>query len=98
MKEKTKAETKTGHPDHSIHKKRLQRVKGQIEGISKMIDDRRYCPDIVIQLRAAAKALAAVEAEIINTHVQGCVHTAIKSKNEKEITKKIAEIMDLIQK
>ncbi len=86
------------HPDHSIHKKRLQRVKVQIEGISKMIDDRRYCPDIVIQLRAAAKALAAIEAQIINTHVQGCVHTAIKSKNENEISKKISEIMDLIQK
>lgn len=86
------------HPDHSQHKKRLQRVRGQIDGIAKMIDDRRYCPDIVFQIRAAAKALQAVEAEILNTHIQGCVKTAIKAKNEKEIHKKIDEIMDLIQK
>ena len=86
------------HPDHGIHKKRLQRVRGQIDGISRMIDERRYCPDIVIQIRAAAKALQAIEAEIINTHIEGCVKTAIKAKNEKEIHKKIDEIMDLIQK
>ncbi|MFS4460118.1 metal-sensitive transcriptional regulator [Bdellovibrio sp. HCB2-146] len=86
------------HPDHGFHKKRLQRVRGQIDGISRMIDERRYCPDIVIQIRAAAKALQAIEAEIINTHIEGCVKTAIKAKNEKEIHKKIDEIMDLIQK
>lgn len=86
------------HPDHGVHKKRLQRVRGQIDGISRMIDERRYCPDIVIQIRAASKALQAIEAEIINTHIEGCVKTAIKAKNEKEIHKKIDEIMDLIQK
>ncbi|MNL09208.1 Copper-sensing transcriptional repressor CsoR [compost metagenome] len=86
------------HPDHGVHKKRLQRVRGQIDGISRMIDERRYCPDIVIQIRAASKALQAIEAEIINTHIEGCVKTAIKAKNEKEIHKKIDEIMDLIMK
>ena len=58
---KNKAEL---HPDHSTHKKRLNRVRGQIDGIEKMIDERRYCPDILIQLRAASKALESIEAEI----------------------------------
>jgi DNA-binding FrmR family transcriptional regulator len=88
----------TNHPDHSTHKKRLNRVRGQIDGIEKMIDDRRYCPDILIQLRAAAKALEAIESEIMKTHIHGCVKTAIKARNEKDIIVKIDEIMDLVNR
>lgn len=86
------------HPDHSAHLKRLNRVRGQLDGIEKMILDRRYCPDIVFQIRAAEKALQAMESEIMRTHIHGCVKTAIKSKNEKEISTKIDEIMDLVHK
>ena len=87
----------TGHPDHSVHNKRLNRVRGQIDGIEKMIAARRYCPDIIIQLKAASKALEAVSAEIMKTHVQGCVRSAIKSKDEKDIAAKINEIMNLLK-
>lgn len=86
------------HPDHGIHKKRLNRVRGQIDGIEKMIDERRYCPDILIQLRAASKALESIEAEIMKTHIHGCVKTAMKSKDEKEVGSKIEEIMSLVQR
>lgn len=86
------------HPDHSGHLKRLNRVRGQLDGIQNMIEERRYCPDIVFQIRAAAKALQAMENEIMKTHVHGCVKTAIKSKDEKEISKKIDEIMNLVSK
>ncbi|HEX7675915.1 MAG TPA: metal-sensitive transcriptional regulator [Bdellovibrio sp.] len=92
---KNKAEL---HPDHSTHKKRLNRVRGQIDGIEKMIDERRYCPDILIQLRAASKALESIEAEIMQTHIHGCVKTAIKSRDEKEVIKKIEEIMTLVKR
>ncbi|MFV8249512.1 metal-sensitive transcriptional regulator [Bdellovibrio bacteriovorus] len=84
--------------DHSSGKRRLTKVRGQIDGIIKMIDERRYCPDILIQLRAASKALQAVEAEIMQTHIHGCVQTAIKSRNEKDVTTKINEIMLLIKR
>jgi DNA-binding FrmR family transcriptional regulator len=87
----------TGHPDHSVHKKRLNRVRGQINGIEKMIEARRYCPDIIIQLKAVSKALEAVSAEIMKTHVHACVRAAIKSKDEKDITAKIKEIMSLVK-
>lgn len=86
------------HPDHSQHLKRLNRVRGQLDGVEKMILDRRYCPDIVFQLRAAAKALHAMENEILKTHVHGCVKTAIKSRDEKEVSNKVDEIMSLISK
>lgn len=85
------------HPDHSLQKKRLSRVKGQIEGIERMIDERRYCPDIIIQLRAAASALKAIENQIMKTHIHGCVKTAVKSRDEKLIQGKIEEIMDLVK-
>lgn len=86
------------HPDHSGHIKRLNRVRGQLDGIQNMIEERRYCPEIVFQIRAAAKALHAVENEILKTHVHGCMKTAAKSKDEKEILKKIDEIMNLVSK
>lgn len=86
------------HPDHSEHLKRLNRVRGQLDGVQKMIEERRYCPDIIFQIRAAAKALQAVENEIMKTHVHGCVKTAIKSRDEKEVAKKIDEIMNLVSK
>ncbi len=93
-----KANTKSHHPDHGIHKKRLNRIRGQIDGIEKMIDDRRYCPDILIQLRAASKALESIEMQIMTAHVHGCVKTAIKSRDEKEVTNKIDEIMTLVKR
>lgn len=93
MKHKT-----SSHPDHSAHVKRLNRVRGQLDGIENMIQERRYCPDIVFQIRAAAKALGAIENEILKTHMRGCVNAAIKSKDDKEISKKIEEIMKLVSK
>lgn len=86
------------HPDHGIHKKRLNRIKGQIDGISKMIDERRYCLDILTQLKAASKALQSVEAEIIETHIHSCVKTAIKARNEKESDQMVDEIMTLVKR
>lgn len=86
------------HPDHGVHKKRLNRVRGQIDGIERMIEERRYCPDILIQLRAAAKALQAIESEILATHVQGCVKAAIAARDESEAVEKVEEIMDLIKR
>lgn len=84
------------HPDHTLHIKRLNKVKGQIEGIERMIDDKRYCLDIIAQLRAAASALKAVEAEIFKTHLRGCVKQAFASKDIFESDDKVQEIIKLI--
>ncbi len=85
-----------GHPDHSAHIKRLNRVKGQIEGIERMILDRRYCPDIIAQLKAASAGLRATEAEVLKAHLRGCVTTALASKDAFKSEEKIQEIIKLV--
>lgn len=84
------------HPDHSAHIKRLNRVKGQIEGIEKMILDRRHCPDIIAQLKAASAALKAVEAEVFKTHLRGCVKSAFSGDDTFKSEEKIQEIIKMI--
>ncbi|QDK47382.1 hypothetical protein DOM22_05580 [Bdellovibrio sp. ZAP7] len=84
------------HPDHSIHLKRLHKVKGQIEGIEKMILDQRYCPDIINQVKAASAALRAVEAEIFKSHLRGCVKDAFSSKDPFAAEEKIQEVMKMV--
>ena len=85
-----------GHPDHSAHIKRLNRVKGQIEGIEKMILDRRYCPDIIAQLKAASAALRAVEAEVFKSHLRGCVKSAFSGDDAFKSEEKIQEVIKMI--
>jgi len=81
-------------PSHGAQKRRLSRVKGQLDGIDKMIDDNRYCLDIIFQIRAATSALKSLEKEIMHTHIKSCVKTAIESTDQFEAQEKIDEIMD----
>ena len=83
------------HPDHAAHIKRLSRAKGQIEGIERMILERRYCPDIIAQLKAASAAIKAVESEIFKAHLRGCVRSAFDSKDPSQAEEKIQEIIKL---
>ncbi len=88
--------TNDHHPDHSVHISRLNRVKGQIEGIERMIVDRRYCPDIITQLKAASSALKAIEAEVFKTHLRGCVKQAFSADDSFKSEEKIQEIVKLV--
>lgn len=85
----------SSHPSHERILPRLRRVQGQIEGISRMIEDRRYCPEILTQMRAAQAAIKSLEAEVLRTHLENCVKEALKSKNEKQAMDKIEEIVKL---
>ncbi len=84
------------HPDHKKHIVRLNRVKGQIEGIERMINDSRYCPDIMAQLKAASSALNSIEAEIFKTHIKSCVKQAFLIGDSFKIEEKIQEIVKLV--
>lgn len=86
----------SSHPDHTIHVKRLNRVRGQIDGIERMILEKRYCPEIITQLKAACAALTAVEAEIFKTHLRGCVKQAFSSPDEVGAERKINEIVKMV--
>ena len=88
----------SAHPDHSGVLPRLMKVKGQLNGIEKMIVDRRYCVDILTQFRAAAAAMKSLEGAILGDHIRSCVKDAMNSKTKVETDKKISELMELFLK
>lgn len=75
---------------------RLNRISGQIEGIKKMIEDERYCTDILMQLRAVRSALKSVESTILQKHLQHCVVQSFASDKDRD--KKIEELKMLFDK
>lgn len=81
---------------HMAELPRLRRVRGQIDGIEKMIVDGRYCIEILQQVKAARSALKALEATILKTHLKGCLRSALTSKNSFDADTKIQEITDLV--
>ena len=78
--------------------KRLSRIEGQVRGIGRMIDEERYCIDILQQIRAIKSALARVEDAVLKDHAATCVHAAIESGSEMEQRKKFEELVDLMAK
>jgi DNA-binding FrmR family transcriptional regulator len=75
--------------------KRLRRIEGQVRGLTRMVEQDRYCIDIVTQVAAVRAALRRAEEEILRDHVGHCVEGAIKSGNRAEQRKKVAELMDV---
>ena len=86
------------NPDHSAQVKRLNRIEGQVSGIGKMIVERRYCPDILVQTKAVKSAIVALEAEILREHMEHCVQEAFESGDDAERAIKIDEIINLFKK
>lgn len=86
------------HPDHSGETGKLNRVIGQVEGVKKMIAENRYCPDILVQLRAARSALKTVEANILESHLRGCVAEAMAQGKAADVDSKILEIKELFKR
>ena len=85
-------------PCHTAELSRLNRISGQIEGVKRMIEEHRYCPDILTQLRAVKSAIRSVEANILETHLQHCVTDAMVNGNKKEKEKRIEELKDLFKR
>jgi DNA-binding FrmR family transcriptional regulator len=82
-------------PDHAAAKRRINRARGQLDAVARMIDEKRYCPDIINQIRAATNAMRALEQEILRSHLEGCVKGAFESKDPDKIKEKIEEILKL---
>ena len=76
--------------------KRLSRIEGQVRGLAKMVDEDRYCIDIVTQISAVRAALRRVEEEVLKDHVAHCVDHAITSGNKADQRQKITELMEVI--
>ena len=78
--------------------KRLNRIEGQVRGLARMVEDDRYCIDIVTQISAVRAALGRVEEEILRDHVAHCVEHAIASGNKREQRRKISELIDVLSR
>jgi DNA-binding FrmR family transcriptional regulator len=94
----------TATPTHGYtpHKeqllKRLARVEGQVRGISRMIEDDRYCIDILTQLGAVSTALEAVALKVLEEHVQHCVAGALASGDPAAAEEKSRELLEAVQR
>lgn len=84
----------TRHTDEII---RLKRIEGQVRGIQKMIENRRYCVDIITQLQSISAAIARVQERILKRHLEHCVTEAIRSGREEDKREKIEEIIDVLR-
>jgi DNA-binding FrmR family transcriptional regulator len=78
--------------------KRLKRIEGQVRGLARMVDEDRYCIDVVTQLTAVRAALRRAEEEILADHAEHCVAHAIASGNKAEQRRKVAELIDVISR
>jgi len=85
-------------PTHKEQIVYLKKIEGQIKGVQRMMEEKRYCVDILTQLHAIVGAILKVEDNVLRKHLEGCVSHALRSKVSDEKTKKIDEIMDLLKK
>jgi len=90
MKEQT-----TTHLDEIVS---LKRIEGQIRGIQKMIEEKRYCIDILTQLSSIVGAIRRVEENILNRHLRGCVRDSFTKGNKENRGEKMDEVIEVLQK
>ena len=84
--------------DKDALRKRLHRIEGQVRGIERMVDEDRYCIDILTQVGAVRTALESMAFAILNDHVTHCVHDALASGNAKTATAKSAELLAAVER
>lgn len=93
--------TPMGYKMNEVRKKSvtaLKRIEGQVRGVAKMIEDDRYCIDIVTQITAVRAALSKVETDLLRQHMGHCVSTAMKSRDPAEQERVINELMAVFRK
>ncbi|MBI3992349.1 MAG: metal-sensitive transcriptional regulator [Candidatus Lambdaproteobacteria bacterium] len=81
------------YPSHEGQLQRLNKIQGQISGVRKMIEEHRYCMDIVAQIKAVTAALKQVQMGVLETHVHHCVMEAVSSGKPDQLDAKIEELM-----
>jgi CsoR family transcriptional regulator, copper-sensing transcriptional repressor len=84
--------------DKSALTKRLHRIEGQVRGIEKMIEDDRYCIDILTQIAATRTALEQVGAKLLEGHVTHCVVDALNSGDKQSASEKTTELLEAVQR
>lgn len=85
-------------PSHESLTPLINRISGQISGVGKMVEEGRYCADILNQIRAARAALRTLEGQVLSRHLECCLKDAVQSGNAQTQAKKIDEIVQLIKR
>jgi len=86
------------HTTHESQVPRLKRIEGQVRGINRMIEEKRYCIDILTQLRSVINALQKVQENIFRHHLETCVKESLHGDNTGDREAKIEEILGLVSK
>ncbi len=87
---------KHAHARHTGQLERLRRIEGQLGGLVRMVEEERYCVDILTQIRAARAALRRVEEAVLREHVEHCVAQAIRSGDAAQQKAKVDELLDVV--
>ena len=77
---------------------RLSRIEGQVRGIARMVEEDRYCIDVLTQIQAVRAALAKVETEMLQDHLGHCIEDAIVAGDKEEQRMKAAELIQLLER
>jgi CsoR family transcriptional regulator, copper-sensing transcriptional repressor len=86
------------HSQKDALTKRLHRIEGQVRGIERMVDEDRYCIDILTQIAAVSTALDSLGFQILDEHVKHCVAGALASGDEAEAQTKAAELLEAVHR
>ena len=95
------AETCSDHtldPTSALTVKRMARIEGQVRGIQKMVEEERYCIDVLTQIAAVHEALRSVGRQILERHMQTCVARAMRSSNPAEAARVGRELAELLER
>ena len=85
-------------PNHEDQLARLSKIEGQLRGVRRMIEERRYCIDIVSQIKAVTAALRQVQMGVLEKHVHHCVADAMGAKDQARLEEQIEEIVQALGK
>ncbi len=84
--------------DNSAELSRVNRIRGQVEGIGRMIQQQSYCPDIITQIQAARSALGSLQAAVLASHLNHCVRKGLTKGSEKESEQLLEELLSIFKR
>jgi DNA-binding FrmR family transcriptional regulator len=77
---------------------RLKRIEGQVQGIQRMVEEQKYCVDILLQVSAVQGALDQVSKRLLGRHIESCVAAAFASGNDRQRERKIEELLEVFSR
>lgn len=86
------------YPNHQEQLTRLAKIEGQIKGVRKMIEERRYCIDIVSQIKAVHSALKQVQMGVLEKHIHHCVTESVRTEDPDLFGERVTEIVQVLGK